>query len=174
METKQKGDIAEQAAIVAAMKLGWGVSHPLGDRLPYDLIFDVQGTLVKAQVKSAWLHRPTQNYVVDNRRTKTNRRIMLREAYSPNDFDFALIFLEEINIFYVLPVHDFIKYGSAITIVESVKRQRKPQSAKFRNAWNLISQWAAHEETHVAISAKFGEPSHHGNPEPSSGLPEKV
>ncbi len=41
MNTKQKGDIAEQAAILQALKRGWGVLHPVGDRLPYDLVFDL-------------------------------------------------------------------------------------------------------------------------------------
>jgi len=38
MSTKLKGDIAEQAAILRLLELGWGVAKPLGDRLPYDLI----------------------------------------------------------------------------------------------------------------------------------------
>ena len=78
MNTKLRGDIAEQAATLHAMKRGWGVLKPIGDRLPYDLVFDVDGALVKVQVKSAWLDGPSCNYVVDNRRTKTNRRVMVR------------------------------------------------------------------------------------------------
>jgi hypothetical protein len=53
MDTKLKGDIAEQAAVLAALERGWGVLRPLGDRLPYDLVFDVAGCLVKVQVKAA-------------------------------------------------------------------------------------------------------------------------
>jgi hypothetical protein len=33
-------------------------------------------------------------------------------------------------------------------MVEADKRQRKPKSANYRDAWNLILQWAANEETH--------------------------
>jgi PD-(D/E)XK endonuclease len=138
MDTKLKGDIAEQAAILQAMKHGFGVLKPIGDRLPYDLVFDVSGFLVKVQVKSAWLDLPSGNYVVDNRRTKTNRRIMLREAYQSSDFDFALAYIQEIDLFYVFPVDIFIGYGSEIHLVEAEKRQRKPRSAPYRNAWDLI------------------------------------
>ena len=92
MDTKLKGDIAEQAAVLHALKRGWGVLKPFGDRLPYDLAFDVEGTLIKIQVKYAWLDEPSGNYVVDNRRTKTNRRLMLREVYKLLDFDFALVY----------------------------------------------------------------------------------
>jgi PD-(D/E)XK endonuclease len=34
MDTKLKGDIAEQAVILNALKQGWGVLKPVGDRLP--------------------------------------------------------------------------------------------------------------------------------------------
>ena len=149
MNTKLKGDIAEQAAVFQALKRGWGVLTPVGDRLPYDLVFDVEGTFVKLQVKCAWFDKSRQNYAVDNRRTKTNRRSMIRDVYEPADFDFALVYILELDLFYVFPVNVFISYGSEIHMVEADKRQRKPRSADYRDAWELILQWAAHGETRV-------------------------
>jgi len=157
MNTKLKGDIAEQAAILQALKQGWGVLRPVGDRLPYDLVFDVQGKLIRVQVKCAWFDDQRGNYVVDNRRTKTNRRFMVREAYKPSDFDFALAYIEKLNLFYVLPVNVFLGYASEIHLVETKKRQRKPRSAEYREAWHLILQWAAREETCVRLPVKVGE-----------------
>jgi len=52
MNTKHKGDIAEQAAALQALRRSWSVSRPVGDNQPYDLIFDISGALVKVQVKS--------------------------------------------------------------------------------------------------------------------------
>jgi len=170
VDTKLKGDIAEQAAILKALKRGWGVLKNIGDRLPYDLVFDVNKTLVKIQVKAAWFYEPADCYVADNRRTKTNRRKMVREPYSPADFDFALVYLEELDLFYVFPVEVFIAYASQIYLVETDKRQRKPRSAEYREAWNLISHWAAHGETCVRTPVKVGETSSGGNPEPSSNF----
>ncbi|MGD1906368.1 MAG: group I intron-associated PD-(D/E)XK endonuclease [Leptolyngbyaceae cyanobacterium] len=87
MDTKLKGDIAEQATILQALKRGWGVLKPVGDRLPYDLVFDLGYDLIKIQVKAAWLHSALGNYVIDNRRTKTNRRQMVRSlAKIPQSF----------------------------------------------------------------------------------------
>ncbi len=139
METKQKGDIAEQATVLQALKLGWGVLTPYGDRLPYDLVFDTGENFVKIQVKSAWFDSTKENYVTDNRRTKTNRRRMIRSNYSANDFDFAVIYLQDLEVFYIMPVEIFNAYGSEIHFVESEKRQRKPKSAGYRNAWHLIN-----------------------------------
>jgi PD-(D/E)XK endonuclease len=138
VDTKLRGDIAEQAAVLYALKQGWGVLKPVGDRLPYDLVFDLCGTLLRIQVKSAWLDEPSGNYVVDNRRTKTNRRVMLRDPYQLTDFDFALAYVENLDLFYVFPVEVFIAYDSEIHLVETEKRQRKPRSSQYRNAWNLM------------------------------------
>jgi len=150
MDTKLKGDIAEQAAILYGLKQGWGVLKPVGDRLPYDLAYDIDGVLVKAQVKAAWLDEPSGNYVVDNRRTKTNRREMAREPYSSCDFDFALLYIEEKAVFYVLPVDVFITYGSEIHLVEADKRQRKPRSADYRDSWHLIQSWITQQRSMTA------------------------
>jgi hypothetical protein len=157
MDTKLKGDLAEQAAVLEALKRGWGVLRPVGDRLPYDLAFDVEGKLVRIQVKYAWADKQTGNYVADTRRTKTNRREMIRSTYSADDFDFALVFIEDVSVFYILPVQVFISYGSGIHLVEADRRQRKPRSAEYRDAWNLIPQWAAREETRVRTPVKLGE-----------------
>jgi len=157
MDTKLKGDVAEQAAVLAALKKGWEVLRPVGDRLPYDLIFDVDGALARVQVKHSWLDAKTQNYVVDNRRTKTNRRQMVRKSYTESDFDFALVYVEDFEVFYVFPVEVFISYASGISLVETERRQRKPRSANFRDAWHLIQRWAVQEETPVRTPVKFGE-----------------
>jgi hypothetical protein len=145
MDTKLKGDIAEQAAVLHALKHGWGMLKPIGDRLPYDLVFDVKGALIKLQVKSSWFNQATGNYVVDNPRTKTNRRSMVREPYTASDFDFALVYLADLDLFYVFPVSVFIGYGSEIHLVEADKRQRKPRSAEYRNAWDLISRYCTNQ-----------------------------
>ncbi|AVH63149.1 group I intron-associated PD-(D/E)XK endonuclease [Nostoc sp. 'Peltigera membranacea cyanobiont' N6] len=157
MDTKLRGDIAEQAAVLHALKRGWEVLKPFGDRLPYDLAFDVEGTLIKIQVKYAWLDEPSGNYVVDNRRTKTNRRLMVREVYQLSDFDFALVYIEKLDLFYIFPVDVFIDYGSEVHLVEAEKRQRKPRSAPYRNAWELILQASIGKESCDRSLVKFQE-----------------
>jgi len=45
-----------------------------------------------------------------------------------------------------MPSKVFISYGSEIHLIETTKRQRKPESAKYRDAWKIIEQRAASEE----------------------------
>lgn len=108
-------------------------------------------------MKAAWFYDKVGNYVVDNRRTKTNRRRMIRGKYGLEDFQFALVYVEELDLFYVFPVEVFIGYRSGIHLVEADRRQRRPQSASYRDAWQLIVQWATREETRVGSPVKFGE-----------------
>ena len=145
MDTKLKADIAESAVITALLKKGFRVLKPVGDRLPYDVAVDVNGRLIRIQVKSAWHYNGS--YTVDTRRTKTNRRYMRRAYYGENDFDFAIVYIDRLNVFYVIPLSAFSTYKSGITLVENAKRQRKPRSAMYRENWDLLSAWAVQPVT---------------------------
>ncbi len=61
------------------------------------------------------------------RRTKTNRRQMVRSNYLPEDFDFAILYIEDTHNFYVMPADVFSSYGSEIHLVEDDKRQRQTE-----------------------------------------------
>ena len=139
MDTKLKADIAESAVTTELLKRGFRVLKPVGDRLAYDLGVDLRGRLIRIQVKSAWYSAKTRCYAVDARRTKTNRRRMLRQRYGRGDFDFAIIYLADLYVFYVMPLSEFSSYESTVTFVEEDKRQRKPKSAKYKERWDLLS-----------------------------------
>lgn len=114
--------------------------RPIGDRKGYDLVIDNGSRLLKIQVKSAWFDESKKNYVVDVRRTKTNRRRMVRSVYTESDFDFAILYIPEQSIFYVMPVEIFNSYKSEIHLVESAKHQRKPKSFQYCEAWELLDK----------------------------------
>lgn len=139
MDTKLRADIAESAVTTELLKRSFRVLKPIGDRLAYDLGVDLHGKLLRIQVKSAWFNAKSKCYIVDARRTKTNRRRMLRQCYDLNDFDFAIVYIADLQVFYVIPVSVFSTYVSTITFVETDKRQRKPRSADYRERWDLLS-----------------------------------
>lgn len=138
MDTKLKSDIAEHAVVTELLRREFNILRPVGDRLAYDLAVDLKGKLVRIQVKSAWYDKRDQAYLVDVRRTKTNRRQMLRKKYADDDFDLAIIYLEDKNIFYIIPVVVFNSFESTISFVEESKRQRLPRSAEYRERWDII------------------------------------
>lgn len=139
MDTKLKSDIAESAVTTELLKRGFRVLRPVGDRLAYDLAVDLRGRLIRLQVKSAWYNVKAKCYAVDARRTKTNRRRMIRKSYDVDDFDFAIMYLADLNAFYVMPVSVFTGYKGTVTFIEADKRQRKPKSAEYKERWDLLS-----------------------------------
>ena len=140
MDTKLKADIAESAAVTILLKKGFKVLKTIGDRLPYDLGVDVNGKLIKLQIKSAWTRNDV--YIVDSRRTKTNRHLMVRQRYSDKDFDFALLYIEDVDLFFVMPINVFNSYKSEITLIVGQENQRDIRSSKYLENWDLLSKWA--------------------------------
>jgi len=140
MDTKLKSDIAESAVTTELLSRGFNVLKPVGDRLAYDLAIDSDGCLLRIQVKAAWHSQAKDMYIVDTRRTKTNRRRMKREKYTSADFDFAILYVPEKKIFYIMPVEIFTSYASCISLVEEGKRQRPPRSRVYRERWDLLNE----------------------------------
>lgn len=140
MDTKLKGDIAEQSVILKCLKLGYDVLTPIGDRLPYDLVIVNNSKFIK-QVKSAWYDENSKNYIVDSRKGRTNRKFCRHEKYCNDDFDFAILFIQDLELFYVMPSDIFNQYGASISLVVSDKRQRKPKSDTYKEAWYLINNF---------------------------------
>lgn len=136
MDTKLKADVAESAVVTLLLKRGFRVLKPIGDRLPYDIGVDMSGSLLRIQIKSAW--KRGNVYLVDSRRTKTNRRRMIRSRYEAGDFDFAILYVDDLNTFYVMPHKIFSSYRSEITLPGKVSRQRPPRSDQYREAWDLL------------------------------------
>jgi len=167
MDTKLKADIAESAVTTELLKRGFRVLRPVGDRLAYDLAVDCQGRLLRIQVKSAWFCPKTACYAVDVRRTKTNRRRMLRQRYGAGDFDFAIIYLADLHVFYVMPLSAFSGYESTVTFVEEDKRQRKPKSAGYRERWDLLSDGRFSWQRLKDDLSNSVKPLSKGNTEPS-------
>jgi hypothetical protein len=137
MDTKLKSDIAESMVVSELLVRGFNVLRPVGDRLAYDLAVDLNGKLIRIQVKHAWFDERDQAYIVDVRQTKTNRRQMLRKKYSDTDFDFAIVYLD-MGIFYIMPVAVSNNFASTITFVEGYKRQRPPISVTYREHWDIL------------------------------------
>jgi len=173
MDTKLKSDIAESAVVTELLKRGFKVLKPVGDRLPYDLALDLNdGKLLRIQVKSAWFDSTKKMYTVDVRRTKTNRKRMLRDRYDSNDFDFAILYIAPLNAFYIMPVSTFLSYSSTVSLVELEKRQRKPRSADYKERWDLLSSGPLSRQRLKDNLSNSVEPStlSQGNTEPSLNI----
>jgi len=66
---------------------------------------------------------------------------MVRKYYSKDDFNFAIIYIQDLNDFFIVPVEVFTKYRGTLTLVETkgtgVKFD-KMKMKKYRNRWDLL------------------------------------
>lgn len=91
--TKRIGEIGECAIVYNLMKIdGVGVSKPIGDNLPYDLIIDANNKLFKCQIKTCEFVRDDKmvfHVSISNPFTKINKK------YTSEETDLFLLYCIE-------------------------------------------------------------------------------
>ncbi|SRR5258708_36311111 len=88
--SKQKGSYALAQCIAKLYSLGYEVLLPVGDRKPYDLIFDDGKHLYKVQAKYAGLYR-NGRCKVGLRITGGNQSFNYTRKYKDDDFDYLYV-----------------------------------------------------------------------------------
>lgn len=113
MNTKQKGSLAVAHAISKLYSLGFEVLLPIGDREPYDLVFDNGVKLNRVQVKYAGRNSKGK-YMAYLRVTGGNQSFNYAKKYKDTDFDYLYIFTQD-QRHYLLKWSD-LRIRNAITI----------------------------------------------------------
>lgn len=91
MNTKQKGDLAVTQCIAKLSSLGYEILLPIGDRKPYDLVFDNNKKLYKVQAKFAG--KGSRNkHLAYLRITGGNQSFNYARKYGNDDFDYLYVF----------------------------------------------------------------------------------
>jgi hypothetical protein len=130
--SKARGDVAEYKVVAELLERGKTVLMPCGDRLPYDVAVDSSGKLLRLQVRRAWLCQG--KFVVDVRRSQTNRLQWRHTKHGPDDYDFLIAWIPESTVFYVIPAAVASTFASNITLTDRINSR----AAQFKNAWHLI------------------------------------
>ena len=87
LTSKQKGNLTELQCLSAFAAEGCGVSIPYGDNSKYDFIADLDGKLLKIQVKTSSL-KDEGSIKFSCRTTHVNCTGVKNERYSANEIDF--------------------------------------------------------------------------------------
>lgn len=101
LTSKQKGNLTEMQCLAAFMANGCGVSIPYGDNSKYDFIADVDGRLLKIQVKTASQKDETA-IKFSCRTTHVNCAGVKNERYTVTDIDYFATYWN--NKCYLIPV----------------------------------------------------------------------
>lgn len=104
-ETKQKGLITELQCQTFFTQLGYNVSIPLGEDCRYDMIVDVEGKLIRVQVKTCHLNSSKTgiNFSTCSSQGGNTAHKVLSKTYI-NDVDYFATFWE--NQCYLIKIDD--------------------------------------------------------------------
>lgn len=94
MNSKQKGSLAVAQCIAKLYSLGYEILLPLGDRKPYDLIFDDGKNLFKVQAKYAGFYS-NGKCIAGLRVTGGNQSYNYSKKYNDDSFDYLYVYTED-------------------------------------------------------------------------------
>lgn len=101
MDVNQKGNLTEIQVMLAGIQHGYTVSVPYGNCDKYDQIWDVNGTLLRIQVKTSRSKDERNIGIVFNCYSVSNGK---KHKYSKNDIDYFATYWN--NQCYLIPVEE--------------------------------------------------------------------
>ena len=108
LDTKQKGNLTELQCITACYELGYSVSIPYGENSRYDFILDVDGKLLKIQVKTSrnkkTIKNPNDAIVFACRSSNTNASGNVYHRYTKDQIDYFATYWD--GKCYLIPVEE--------------------------------------------------------------------
>ena len=105
MDSKQIGNITELEVLTYITKMGYQVSIPFGDRERYDQIWDINGKLLKIQVKTSRSVDNEENGIIFSCRSNTKVQGKIKHSrYTANEIDYFATFWK--GQCYMVPVSE--------------------------------------------------------------------
>lgn len=99
MTTNQIGKITELEILTQMIKFGYSVSIPYGDKDRYDQIWDINGKLIRVQIKTSHWKDDTHKAIMLKTRSSSNG---VQHRYSKEEIDYFATFWD--GQIYVIPV----------------------------------------------------------------------
>lgn len=91
LNSKRKGNITEVECMLAFLKLGYNVLMPYGDCERYDFVVDIEGKLLKIQVKTSSDSHINDGYIVFKCANKTTKEgHFVRHLYTKEQIDYFM------------------------------------------------------------------------------------
>lgn len=104
LQSKQKGNLTELQCITAFYELGYQISIPYGENSRYDFIADINGDLIKVQVKTSRVKKENEAIVFACRSTNVNTKGTNYHRYTKEQIDYFATFWN--GKCYLVPVEE--------------------------------------------------------------------
>ena len=105
MDTNTKGLLTQLKVASFVLEKGYTVSTPYGDKDRYDQIWDINGKLLKIQIKTShWLNDKKDAFEFKTKSNYTKKHENIARNYTKNEIDYFATFFK--NQCYVIPVEE--------------------------------------------------------------------
>jgi hypothetical protein len=121
-DTKLMGNITELEVLNYVTKLGYQVSLPFGDRARYDQIWDIEGKLLKIQIKTAKLHDSGNYLIISCKSSNRKNGKCVNRRYTKDDIDYLASFYN--GICYLIPVEQLPGRQKILRLNKSMNNQQ--------------------------------------------------
>ena len=101
MNTNQKGKLTELKVLTYITELGYSVSIPFGDKDRYDQIWDINGKLIKVQIKTSHWKNEDKTALLFKCKSTCNGK---DHKYSSDEIDYFATYWN--NECYLIPVSE--------------------------------------------------------------------
>ncbi len=115
LTSNDKGNIAEAAITLEAIKLGIDVLKPIAEHGRYDLAFDIGSQLLRVQCKWGALDRHAGAICVRVSGSRHTPAGYVRSTYSDDEVDAIAVYCGELNEVFLLPI-DLVAGRSAVRL----------------------------------------------------------
>jgi prevent-host-death family protein len=102
LSTDQKGNVAEQAIVLAAARQGVCVLRPVGEGSRYDLVFDLGARLIRVQCK--WAPRQGDVVVVRCQSCRRGPDGLTWRSYTADQVDAVAAYCADVDACYLIPI----------------------------------------------------------------------
>ena len=122
LESKQRGNLTELQCITAFYELGYKVSLPYGEDSRYDFIADINGKLIRVQVKTCKPSIDQDIISFSCRSTRINSNGYYERQYTSQEIDYFCTYYQ--NKCYLIPISECSK-GKVLRFLKTKNNQAK-------------------------------------------------
>jgi hypothetical protein len=123
MNTAQKGSFTEAILIAELLRRCYVVLKPVMAHSRYDLVIEVAGEFKKVQCKTGRISNGAVEFNTNSVEWKTGR--IAKGRHYRGDIDYFLVYCEEINGVYLVPVEDVGVHHARLRIQPTRNNQAK-------------------------------------------------
>ena len=124
LSSKEKGNLTELQCITAFYKLGYQVSIPYGENSSYDFIADVNGKLIRVQVKTSSIKKNTQGAIsFATTSTRINSTQNITHRYTKEEIDYFATYWEDKC--YLIPIEETASREKTLRFIPPANGQIK-------------------------------------------------